>query len=212
MERIQIERISEKNKISDRSGGSGGHRVTSGASETFSTVSRVRHDDRVPIPIAVICDFHGMKWGFGTSAGVVILVTMIGGPEIGLTTAFYAGALGMAMGYGFLHKLSYGKTLCLTILAYILEMSYKIIFSIYVLGIADALTGAIDRFTTFLRWIWIPLSSVFGFDPDPGKAMFTKSGMVMLGIVFILNAYCYAYLNMEIGGNVLKRLKGGIRG
>ena len=43
-----------------------------------------------PIPIAVICDFHGMKWGFGTSAGVVILVTMIGGPEIGLTTAFYA--------------------------------------------------------------------------------------------------------------------------
>ncbi|MFC2296782.1 MAG: DUF2232 domain-containing protein, partial [Prevotella sp.] len=68
-----------------------------------------------PIPIAVICDFHGMKWGFGTSAGVVILVTMIGGPEIGLTTAFYAGALGMAMGYGFLHKMSYGKTLCLTI-------------------------------------------------------------------------------------------------
>lgn len=44
-----------------------------------------------PIPIAVICDFHGMKWGFGTSAGVIILVTMIGGPEIGLTTAFYAG-------------------------------------------------------------------------------------------------------------------------
>lgn len=42
--------------------------------------------------------------------------------------------------------------------------------------------------------------------------MFTTSGMVMLGIVFILNAYCYAYLNMEIGGNVLKRLKGGIRG
>lgn len=165
-----------------------------------------------PIPIAVICDFHGMKWGFGTSAGVVILVTMIGGPEIGLTTAFYAGALGMAMGYGFLHKLSYGKTLCLTILAYILEMSYKIIFSIYVLGIADALTGAIDRFTTFLRWIWTPLSSVFGFDSDPGKAMLTTSGMVMLGIVFILNAYCYAYLNMEIGGNVLKRLKGGIRG
>ena len=164
-----------------------------------------------PIPIAVICDFHGMKWGFGTSAGVVILVTMIGGPEIGLTTAFYAGALGMAMGYGFFHKLSYGKTLCLTILAYIFEMSYKIIFSIYVLGIADALTGAIDRFTTFLRWIWTPLSSVFGFDPDPGKAMLTTSGMVMLGIVFILNAYCYAYLNMEIGGNVLKRLKGGIR-
>ena len=72
--------------------------------------------------------------------------------------------------------------------------------------------GAIDRFTTFLRWIWTPLSSVFGFDPDPGKAMLTTSGMVMLGIVFILNAYCYAYLNMEIGGNVLKRLKGGIRG
>ena len=202
MERIQIERISEKNKISDRSSGSGGHCVTPGAAETFSAVSRVRHYDRVPYPDCRHLRFPRDEVG----------IRHIGGPEIGLTTAFYAGALGMAMGYGFLHKLSYGKTLCLTILAYILEMSYKIIFSIYVLGIADALTGAIDRFTTFLRWIWTPLSSVFGFDPDPGKAMLTTSGMVMLGIVFILNAYCYAYLNMEIGGNVLKRLKGGIRG
>ncbi len=163
------------------------------------------------IPIAVICDFHGMKWGFGTSVGVVALVTMIGGPEIGLTTAFYAGALGMAMGYGFLHKLSYRKTLCLTALAYIIEMSYKIIFSIYVLGIADALTSAIDRFTTFLKWIWTPLAPIMGFDPDPGKAMFTTSGMVMVGLVFLLNAFCYAYLNIELGTDILKRLKGGMR-
>ena len=92
------------------------------------------------IPIAVICDFHGMKWGAGTSAAVVAVVTMTGGPEIGLTTAFYAGALGMAMGYGFRHKLSYKKTICLTALAYIVEMTYKIIFSIYILGIADALS------------------------------------------------------------------------
>lgn len=165
-----------------------------------------------PIPIAVVCDFHGMKWGFGASVAVVILVTMIGGPEIGLTTAFYAGALGMAMGYGFRHKLSHRKTMFLTALAYIIEMSYKIIFSIYILGIADALTASIERLTAFLRWIWTPLSFVFGFDPDPGKAMFTTSGMVMLGLVFILNAFCYAYLNMEIGKDVLKRLKGGMRG
>ena len=127
------------------------------------------------IPIAVICDFHGMKWGAGTSAAVVAVVTMTGGPEIGLTTAFYAGALGMAMGYGFRHKLSYKKTIGLTALAYIVEMTYKIIFSIYVLGIADALSGAIERFTTFIGWIWKPLATVLGYDPDPGKATLTLS-------------------------------------
>lgn len=35
--------------------------------------------------------------------------------------------------------------------------------------------------------------------------------MVMLGLVFILNAYCYAYLNQEIGVEILKRLKAGRR-
>ncbi len=163
------------------------------------------------IPIAVICDFHGMKWGFGTSVATVVLVTMIGGPEIGLTTAFYAGALGMAMGYGFRNHLSYGKTLCLTALAYIVEMSYKIVFSIYVLGIADALSGAIERFTTFINWIWKPLAEVLGYDPDPGKATLTTSGTIMVGLVFILNAFSYAYLNIELGSDILKRLKNGMR-
>jgi hypothetical protein len=83
--------------------------------------------------------------------------------------------------------------------------------SIYILGIADALTSAIDRFVSMIQWIWKPLSTVFGFDPDPGKAVFTTSGMVMLGLVFILNAYCYAYLNQEIGREILKRLKAGRR-
>lgn len=164
------------------------------------------------IPIAVICDFHGMKWGAGTSAAVVAVVTMTGGPEIGLTTAFYAGALGMAMGYGFRHKLSYQKTICLTALAYIVEMTYKVIFSIYVLGIADALSGAIERFTAFIGWIWKPLATVLGYDPDPGKATLTTSGMVMVGLVFVFNAFCYAYLNVELGSDILKRLKNGMRG
>lgn len=163
------------------------------------------------VPIAVICSFHGMKWGLGTSLAEIFLVNIIGGPEIGFTTAFYAAALGMAMGYGFRHKLSFAKTLHLTALAYVVEMSYKIAVSIYILGIADALTSAIDRFVSMIQWIWEPLSFLFHLDPDPGKAAFTTSGMVMLGLVFILNAYCYAYLNQEIGVEILKRLKAGRR-
>lgn len=163
------------------------------------------------IPIAVICDFHGMKWGFGTCIAEILLVNMIGGPEIGMTTAFYAAALGMAMGYGFRHNWSYQKTMHLTALAYVVEMSYKIIFSIYILGIADALSSAIDRLTAFIQWIWQPLSHVLGYDPDPGKAIFSTSGMVMMGLIFIMNAYCYAYLNQELGRDVLKRLKAGRR-
>lgn len=163
------------------------------------------------VPIAIICSLHGMKWGLGTSIAEIILVTIIGGPELGFTTAFYAAALGLAMGYGFRHHLSFARTLHLTALAYIVEMSYKIAVSIYILGIADALTSAIDRFVSMIQWIWKPLSTIFGFDPDPGKAVFTTSGMVMLGLVFILNAYCYAYLNQEIGLEILKRLKAGRR-
>ena len=163
------------------------------------------------VPIAVICSFHGMKWGMGTSLAEIFLVNIIGGPEIGLTTAFYAAALGLAMGYGFRHKLSFAKTLHLTALAYVVEMSYKIAVSIYLLGISDALSSALDRFVAMIQWIWKPLAQLFQFDPDPGKAMFTTSGMVMLGLVFILNGYCYAYLNQEIGREILKRLIAGRR-
>ena len=163
------------------------------------------------VPIAIICDFHGMKWGLGTCVAEVLIVNMFGGPEIGLTTAFYAAALGLAMGYGFRHKLSYAKTLNLTALAYIVEMSYKIVFSIYILGIADALSSMIDRLVTFVRWAWQPLSQIFGFDPDPGKTVFTTSGIIMVALIFVLNAYCYAYLNLEIGSDILKRIKAGRR-
>lgn len=163
------------------------------------------------IPIAIICSLHGMKWGFFTALAEIILVNIIGGVELGITTAFYAAALGLALGYGFRHQLSAAKTIHLTALAYIVEMSYKIAVSIYILGIADALSAAIDRFTAFIQWLWKPLSTVAGFDPDPGKAAFTTSGMIMVGLVFILNAYCYAYLNHELGREVMKRVKAGRR-
>ena len=113
------------------------------------------------VPIAMICSLHGMKWGLGTSLAEIFLVNIIGGPEIGFTTAFYAAALGLAMGYGFHRKLSFAKTLHLTALAYVVEMSYKIAVSIYILGIADALTSAIDRFVSMIQWIWKPLSFLF---------------------------------------------------
>ncbi len=158
-------------------------------------------------PIGAVTYFHGMKWGLGTSIAVILLVTMIGGPEIGLTTAVYAGALGLALGYSFSHKLSHGRAIFLTTIAYLVEMSYKVVFSIYVLGIADALSSMLERFVTFLHWLWQPLSSLLGFDPDPGKAVFSVSGAVMVALVFLLNGWCYAYLNVELFGELLKRLR-----
>lgn len=158
-------------------------------------------------PIGAVAYFHGMKWGLGTSIAVILLVTMIGGPEIGLTTAVYAGALGLALGYSFSHKLSYKRAIFLTTVAYLVEMSYKVVFSIYVLGIADALSSMLERFVTFLHWIWQPLSSVLGFDPDPGRAIFSTSGAVMVALVFLLNGWCYAYLNVELFSELLKRLR-----
>jgi len=162
-------------------------------------------------PIAVIGVFHGMKWGLGTSAAVILLVTMIGGPEIGLTTAVYAGALGMAMGYSFRNGFSYKKTVTLTALAYIVEMSYKIAFSIYVLGIADALSSVLERFITFIHWIWQPLAEFLSFDPDPGKAVFSLSGTICVALLFLFNGWCYGYLNVELTTELLKRLKAGRR-
>lgn len=162
-------------------------------------------------PIAVIGYFHGMRWGLGTSMAVIMLVTMIGGPEIGLTTAVYAGALGMAMGYSFRRGLSYRKTIGLTALAYVVEMSYKIAFSIYVLGIADALSSILARLVSLIQWVWQPLSSWLAFDPDPGKAVFSLSGAVMVGLLFCFNGWCYAYLNVELTSELLKRLKMGLR-
>lgn len=164
-----------------------------------------------PLPIIVITAWHGMRWGMGTALAVILLVSMIGGVPLGITTAVYAGALGLSIGYGYLHGWAYGKTWFLATVAYLLEMSYKITVSIYVLGIADALTATIERFTSFIQWIWQPLSRLFAFDPDPGRATFTLSGMVMVGILFVVNGICYAYLNMELSQDILKRLSRGLR-
>ena len=70
-----------------------------------------------PAPIALITSRQGIRWGIGTSIASIILVTMLGGPEIGITTAVYAGVLGMALGYGVRKKWSRGQILCITALA-----------------------------------------------------------------------------------------------
>lgn len=158
-------------------------------------------------PLAAVAYFHGMRWGLGASAAVIFLVTIIGGAEIGLTTAVYAGALGMAMGYGFRRGWPKGRVIALTALAYVVEMSYKIVFSIYVMGIADALTAILARMITFLQWIWQPLAGLLGYDPDPGRAVFSTSGAVMAGVIFLFNGWCYGYLNVELFGELLKRLR-----
>lgn len=164
-----------------------------------------------PLPIIVITAWHGMRWGMGTALAVILLVSMIGGVPLGITTAVYAGALGLSIGYGYLHGWPYGKTWFLATVAYLVEMSYKITVSIYVLGIADALTATIERFTSFIQWIWQPLARLFAFDPDPGRATFTLSGMVMVCLLFVVNGICYAYLNMELSQDILKRLNRGLR-
>ena len=96
-----------------------------------------------PAPIAAVACFSGMRWALG----------MTGGPEIGLTTAVYAGALGLAMGYGFRRGFSYRKTMGLTLAAYLVEMTYKIIFSVQVLGLPVLTGGAQERYTEFLHWV-----------------------------------------------------------
>ena len=158
-------------------------------------------------PLAAVAYFHGMRWGLGASAAVIFIVTIIGGAEIGLTTAVYAGALGMAMGYGVRRGWPKNRVILLTAIAYVVEMSYKIVFSIYVLGIADALTSILSRMISFLQWIWQPLAGILGYDPDPGRAVFSLSGAVMAAAIFLFNGWCYAYLNVELFGEVLKRLR-----
>ena len=160
-----------------------------------------------PAPIALITSRQGIRWGIGTSIASIILVTMLGGPEIGITTAVYAGVLGMALGYGVRKKWSRGQILCITALAYIVEMTYKIVVSIYVLGIADALSSIIERLVVFLQWIWKPMSFLLGYDPDPNQAVFSIAGICMLGVVFIINAFSYSYLAQELFMEIYKRFK-----
>ncbi|MDY6084449.1 MAG: DUF2232 domain-containing protein [Dialister sp.] len=159
------------------------------------------------VPIAIISSFYGMRWGLFCCAAEIALVNMLGGPQIGLTTAFYAAALGLAMGYGFLKNLSYWKTFALVFIAYVTEMSYKIIFSIYVLGIADALSASVERLEKILTWIWTPFANFFHADPNA----LSKSGLMVTILIFLLDACVYAYLNLEIGITVRKRLKDAAR-
>ncbi len=158
-------------------------------------------------PIAVIGYFHGIRWSLGASLSVILLVTIIGGPEIGLTTAVYAGALGVTLGVGYRQRWSSGKILCLTALAYIVEMSYKIIFSIYILGLTDVLSSVLSRFIQLIRWIWVPAATWAGVNPDPGQAMYSGIGAAMVAVVFAANAFAYAYLNMGVCDELIKRLR-----
>ena len=148
-----------------------------------------------------------MKWGLGSSLAVILVVTILGGPEIGLTTAVYAGALGLALGYGTRKQGASHKVIALTALAYVVEMTYKIVFSIYVLGISDALSSVLTRLITFMQWIWRPLSSVLGYDPNPERAMFSTAGAAMLAVIFIIDAFCYAYLAEELFSELYRRIR-----
>ena len=81
------------------------------------------------------------------------------------------------------------KVIALTALAYVVEMTYKIVFSIYVLGISDALSSVLTRLITFMQWIWRPLSSVLGYDPNPERAMFSTAGAAMLAVMIYYRCF-----------------------
>lgn len=164
-----------------------------------------------PAPIAAVACFSGMRWALGTSAAVILLVMMTGGPEIGLTTAAYAGALGLAMGYGFRRGFSYRKTMGLTLAAYLVEMTYKIIFSVQVLGLPVLTGGAQERYTEFLHWVTEAIVAHFGVTMAEGELIFTACAGLSLALLLLLDGVCYTYLSMELFSVLLKRLRAARR-
>ena len=158
-----------------------------------------------PAPIAAVACFSGMRWALGTSAAVILLVMMTGGPEIGLTTAVYAGALGLAMGYGFRRGFSYRKTMGLTLAA------YKIIFSVQVLGLPVLTGGAQERYTEFLHWVTEAIVAHFGVTMAEGELIFTACAGLSLALLLLLDGVCYTYLSMELFSVLLKRLRAARR-
>ena len=129
MERNGIdESFSRKNKNFDRNGCCRGFGISAGYAEINFSVLVFITMIAAASPIAVIGCFHGLRWSLAASAATMLVVTMTGGPEIGLTTAVYAAALGTTLGEGYRRKWTYSKKIWTTALAYVAEMSYKIIF------------------------------------------------------------------------------------
>jgi uncharacterized protein YybS (DUF2232 family) len=159
------------------------------------------------VPIALLCRFHGMKWGVLASVAEIFLVTIIGGAELGITTAFYPPALGLAIGWGRRHQWSQMKTMTLTVIAYLVEMSYKVAVSYYVLDLANAFEESMEQFIKMAHYVWKPVAYVFGYSMDPDQAVYTTAGLILVALVFILNAWCYAYLNTDLEAEMAKRLE-----
>lgn len=165
-----------------------------------------------PIPIIIITKEQGFKYGFVTAVVVVLLTTLTGGAPTGLTTSVYAGVLGTIIGYGFRVKWSYKKIWAIATMGYLVEMAYKFVIFIYVLGIADAFSVILDRFIHGAQWIgnavvhW--LSIPVELTPE-SMLPFALFGVLMM---FIVNGACYVYLNMELSQELMKRMRGGLRG
>ena len=151
------------------------------------------------------------------AAPFLVVVTMIVSPApIAAVACFsgmrvYAGALGLAMGYGFRRGFSYRKTMGLTLAAYLVEMTYKIIFSVQVLGLPVLTGGAQERYTEFLHWVTEAIVAHFGVTMAEGELIFTACAGLSLALLLLLDGVCYTYLSMELFSVLLKRLRAARR-
>ena len=159
------------------------------------------------VPVAIICRYHGLSWGLGTSFGVVCLVAMIGGPEIGLTTALYAGSLGCVMGSSMARGDAKARTILWTAITFLIYMAYKITFSIYVMGVADILTEVLDRFVRFLSFLWLSVAGLFTETPTANDTAVQIGAALLVLLLYIFEAWGNAFISLDLTNRLLDRLK-----
>ncbi len=160
-----------------------------------------------PVPIAIICRYHGLRWALGTSFATACLVAMIGGPEIGLTTALYAGALGCVMGSAMNRGASKARTIFETSVMFLIYMTYKITFSIYIMGADQILNEVIERFTHFISFLWRTIAGLFVENPVPNENAVAIGALTLVVLLYLFEAWGNSFIAQDLTTRLLARLK-----
>ena len=159
------------------------------------------------VPVAIICRYHGLRWALGTSFAVVCLVAMIGGPEIGLTTALYAGSLGCVMGNAMNRGCGKARIITETSVMFLIYMTYKISFSIYIMGADQILNEVIERFTHFVSFLWTSIAGLFVENPAPDAGLVTAAALALVALLYLFEAWGNSYISLDLATRLLARLK-----
>ena len=159
------------------------------------------------VPVAIICRYHGLRWALGTSFAIVCLVAMIGGPEIGLTTALYAGSLGCVMGSAMNRGAGKARIILETSVMFLIYMTYKITFSIYVMGADQILNEVIDRFTHFISFLWTSIAGLFVENPVPNENAVTAGALLLVLLLYLFEAWGNSFISLDLTNRLLDRLK-----